>query len=161
MDPEAKKRALRMIPSGLYLLGVRGPEGQLNVFVASWVSQTSFKPPMVMVGVRKDSHSNLWIRETGVFALSILGTGQKPLATVFLKDTVVEGETMGGVPFVRGPVTGVPIIPETPAHLECRVRHVVDAENDHTVFVAEVVGARFDGPAEPLTSAETGWHYGG
>jgi len=50
MDPNAKKTALRMIPYGLFVLtaakGDRVSAGTVN-----WVTQASFAPPLVAVGV--------------------------------------------------------------------------------------------------------------
>lgn len=166
MDDAQRKQALRMVPYALYLMGVRRREVKdlaqdVNAFVASWVTQVSFKPPMVVVGVKRDARSNEMLKEAGVFTLNVLGAEQKALAQKFFKDLEVSATSMSGVPYHTGKATGCPIFPDTPAHLECVVRHVYDGENDHSVVVGEVVDAQARRVAAPLTHAETGWHYAG
>lgn len=166
MDEAQRKKALRTIPYGLYLMGVRRAEVRdvatdLNAFVASWVTQVSFKPPMLVVGVKRDTHSNEMLRESRVFTLNILGAEQKDLAQRFFKDLVVTGTEMSGVPYRRGAATGCAVFPDTPAHVECEVVDILDGENDHSVVVAKVVDVEHRRDARPLTHAETGWHYAG
>jgi flavin reductase (DIM6/NTAB) family NADH-FMN oxidoreductase RutF len=49
---------LRQIPYGLYVVGTRGEGGgEMNVMAASWVTQCSFDPPLIMVAVRRPSRS--------------------------------------------------------------------------------------------------------
>ncbi|HUR70250.1 MAG TPA: flavin reductase family protein [Candidatus Thermoplasmatota archaeon] len=166
MDETQRKKALRIVPYGLYLMSVRRAEVRdvakdLNAFVASWVTQVSFKPPMLVVGVKRDAHSNEMVKESKVFTLNILGAEQKELAQRFFKDVEVSATQMAGVPYYTGKHTGCAVFPDTPAHLECVVRHVYDGENDHSVVVGEVVDAAHRRDAKPLTHAETGWHYAG
>lgn len=171
MDEAAKKATLRMVPYGLYLVGarervVRDPAKDLNAFVGSWVTQTSFKPPMLACAVKKDARSNQLIRDAGVFTLSILGAGQKAIAQSFFKDLAIAPDgrargTMSGTRYEIEPVTGCPVFPDLPGWVACEVASAVDAENDHTLFVARVVAAGHAGPAKPLTHDETGWIYAG
>ena len=42
---------------------VRDASTDLNAFIASWVTQVSFKPPMIVVGVKRDAHSNAMVKE--------------------------------------------------------------------------------------------------
>lgn len=166
MDEPQRKKALRMVPYGLYLMGVRRKEVRnvatdLNVFLSSWVTQVSFKPPMLVVGVKRDAHSNAMLKESGVFSLNILGAEQKELATTFMKALTVTPTQMSGVPYFAGKETGCPIIPQTPAHVECVVEHVYDGDNDHSVVIGRIVDVEHRRDAKPLTHAETGWHYAG
>jgi len=174
MDENAKKNALRMIPYGLYIVGAReadaSPEAlragdalhqeKLNAFLASWVSQCSFKPPLVMMGIKGDSRSHRMLLESGVVTLNLLGEGQKDVAAKFFKDIKWQDGTANGVPYTVG-ANGCPHFPDMPATLEARIVHHWSG-GDHTVFVAEVTDAvhRKEG-AKPLTHADTGWHYGG
>jgi len=166
MDETQRKKALRMVPYGLYIMGVRRREVKdvakdLNAFLSSWVTQVSFKPPMLVVGVKRDAHSNAMVKEAGVFTLNILAGDQKELATRFLKDLAVTPTEMSGVPYYAGSHTGCPVFPQMPAHVECAVEHVYDGENDHSVVVARILDVEHRRDAEPLTHAQTGWHYAG
>ena len=47
MDEAAKKTALRYIPYGLFVIGTKDESGKVNAFAANWLTQASFKPPLV------------------------------------------------------------------------------------------------------------------
>jgi flavin reductase (DIM6/NTAB) family NADH-FMN oxidoreductase RutF len=166
MDEDAKKNALRMIPYGLYVVGVRSkevkdPASDLNAFIASWVTQVSFKPPMVALAVRRKSRSREMIRDSGVFTLNLLGEGQKAMAETFFKDLQIDEKKMSGVGYRVGQ-TGAPVFPGLPAYLECQVEAFHEDGGDHDVVVGRVVGAGYRPEADGmLTHHDAGWHYGG
>ena len=82
LNTDAKKCLLRKIPHGLYVCGVR-EEDEINGFTASWVTQGSFVPPLVVMGVRAESTSHGIIERSKKFSLNILRSNQKDLAAVF------------------------------------------------------------------------------
>jgi len=167
MDADQKKKLLRMVPYGLYLMGVRRAKvanvaSDINAFIASWVTQTSFDPPMLVACVKRDGHSIEMLRESKVFTLNILKSDQKELATTFFKTLDVTETTMSGVAYERGSKTGCPTFPELAGHVECEVKHIYEGDNDHAVVVAEIVDAiQRDTEAKAMTHADTGWHYAG
>ena len=154
MDLQAKKTALRKIPHGVYVLGVK-QGAQLNAFTATWLTQVSFTPPLVAVGIKKDSHSLEMIRRDGVFSVNVLGKEQKALAEHFVKPAAVVGEKLVSVPHQPGK-TGAPVLAEAIAYFECEVREIANERGDHAVVIGEVVeaGVRRDEPA--LTLMDTG-----
>lgn len=158
MDEAAKKKALRMVPYGLYIAGA-WHQGAVHAFLLTWFSQCSFKPPLVMVGVRKDGHAHDMILGSKVFSVNFLGPDQQPLAADFLKHAEVKGDRISGHAWKPG-VTRCPVLDEAAAWVECKVVQVTPG-GDHTVIVGEVVeaGVRRDVPS--LTHTDTGWHYGG
>jgi flavin reductase (DIM6/NTAB) family NADH-FMN oxidoreductase RutF len=139
MEPNDKKTALRMIPYGLYVLTGQAEDGRVAAATVNWVTQVSFEPPLVAVGVKADSGVHSIIKATGSFALNILGQGQQAVAYAFFKRTEREGDTIGGVPFRAGS-TGAPILEGCPAYVECQLVETVE-RGDHSVFVGEVVDA--------------------
>ncbi len=139
MNQDDKKTALRMIPYGLYVLTAESEEGKVAAAGVSWVTQASFKPPLVVVAVKVDSFIHILIKETKAFALNILGKGQNDLAYAFFKHAERQGQTIGGQPFYTGK-TGSPILENTPAFVECLLVDAVE-KGDHSVFVGEVVAA--------------------
>ncbi len=159
IDPQAKKVALRKIPHGLYVVGVR-LDSQVNAFTGSWLTQVSFTPPLVALGVKRDSHSFAMLQEGRVFSVNILGKDQKAIAEHFVKPAGVVGEKLRGIPHRSGK-TGAPLLDEAIAFLECEVREIAGGSGDHAVVIGEVIdaGVRKDEPA--LTLLDTGWHYGG
>ena len=138
MDEQAKKTALRRIPYGLFLLTARNGD-EIASGTVNWVTQTSFKPPMVAVGIKQDSHPYGVVKASGSFALNALGSDQKDVAQAFFGTVKPEGDKLGPVTFTDG-ATGSPVIKEAPAYWECRVVGVLE-QGDHHVFLGEVVEA--------------------
>ena len=68
-----EENALKLIPYGTYFLGSRKEGGEVNAMVASWVTQVSFEPRRVAVGVKKTRYSHDLIRDGGAFTLCALG----------------------------------------------------------------------------------------
>ena len=159
MDLQAKKIALRKIPHGVYIVGVK-QDSQLNAFTATWLTQVSFTPPLVALGIKKDSHSFEMIKRDRVFSVNLLGKDQKPIAEHFVKPASVVGDKLKEVRHRPGK-TGAPVLEEAIAFFECEVREIANEQGDHAIVIGEVVeaGVHRDEPA--LTLLDTGWHYGG
>jgi flavin reductase (DIM6/NTAB) family NADH-FMN oxidoreductase RutF len=154
----AKKAALLMIPYGLYVLGASHGD-EVHAGTVNWVTQTSFKPPLVAVGVKQDSGLYTALKASGACALSFLASGQRDLAFAFFKPSKVDGGTINGHPFETAE-TGAPIISAAPAWVEGRVVGEV-AVGDHSCVVFEVTNAGWKREAKVLTLEEVGVKYGG
>ena len=159
LDEQAKKTMLRKIPHGIYICGVKEGD-EVNGYTASWVMQTSFKPPMVINAVRRDNRSHGMVETSQVFALSILAEGQKDLAQKFFQPLQRVGNRFDDVEFYLGKETGCPIISDSLGYVECRVVGSLP-QGDHTVFLGEVIGAGIHREGKPLLLEATGWNYGG
>lgn len=153
MDPNAKKTTLRMIPYGLYVLTAAHKDGRVAAGTVNWVTQASFEPPLVAVGVKTDSHAHALIKETNAFALNVLGKGQQAVAFTFFKPAERKGDLISGEPFRPG-ATGAPVLTNAPAFVECTLEATVEI-GDHSVFVGKVVEAGLakvpDGRADDAT----------
>lgn len=158
MDEQAKKTALLMIPYGLYVLGTRAGD-RVDAATVNWVTQASFKPPLVVIGVKEDSNSFKLIKEGRVFSLSFLGTGQGKLAYAFFKQVEAKDGKLGDVPYETAE-TGAPIISDAPAWVEGRVVEIVE-HGDHAVVIGEVTNAGLKREEKVLTLDELGVKYGG
>jgi len=159
VDEAAKKQALRMIPYGLFVLTAKNGNDITSATV-NWVTQTSFKPPLVAVGIKADTHPYTTVKAAGTFAINVLGADQKDIAQAFFMTVEPEGNKLGPVTFREG-TTGSPILNEAPAYWECRVVDVVE-QGDHHIFVGEVIEAGVkEGPSPTLLMRDTGWDYGG
>lgn len=160
MDPQAKKETLRLLHYGLHVVtatdGDTVAAGSVN-----WLSQASFQPPLVMIAVKTDSGLHAVITRCRAFAVNVLASGQKDVASAFFRPTEVKDGKLNGYAFEKGPQTGAPLLTELLAWFEARVTDVVE-RGDHTVYVAEVVDAGMrDSEAEPMLLRDTGWAYGG
>ena len=158
MDPEIRKKVLRKIVHGVYVIGVCDGD-TLNAFTATWITQVSFQPPLVVAGIKRDSLSYRMVESSRVFAINFLGAGQKLLAQHFLKPSHLGGSKLEGIKYRRG-ITGAPILEEAAAFVECRAKEIYPG-GDHAVVIGEVVEAGIHQEADPLTLRETGWVYGG
>ena len=69
MEEAAKKTAWRLIPYGMFVLTTRDKQGEkVGAATINWLTQTSFAPPLVAIGVKADSLAHKHIEETGLFA---------------------------------------------------------------------------------------------
>lgn len=139
MDEKHKKTALRMIPYGLYVLTGKAPDGQLAAATVNWVTQASFAPPLVAIGLKTDSGAHAVIQAAGAFVLNILGKDQGGIAYAFFKPVHAEPGLLSGQSYHDGG-NGAPVLDAVPAYVECRLVKVVDG-GDHSVFIGEVTEA--------------------
>jgi flavin reductase (DIM6/NTAB) family NADH-FMN oxidoreductase RutF len=151
---------LRKLPYGLYVIGIRGEgDGQMNALAASWVTQCSFDPPMILVAVRKPSCSFNLIKKGRAFSLNLLDQSHTEIIRELEKPSRAVGDKLRKVAHAEED-TGAPILEHAFAYAECRVRHVYEP-GDHALVVGEVVHAGVRGKGEPLMCADLKWHYGG
>ena len=160
LNLEAKKILLRKIPHGLFICGVRDEiRDEINGFTASWVTQGSFAPPLVVMAVRAEGSSHEIILQTNKFSLNILKSDQKDLAAVFFKPQKALGSRFESVEFTSGEL-GLPILVDSVGGVECVVKGKVE-HGDHTIFVGEVLTAYLNEDVDSLNLNSTGWNYGG
>lgn len=158
MNEESKKKILRRIPYGLYVIGLKDG-ASAHAFTGSWLSQCSMKPPRVMLGVRNDAHSLELIKSGGVFSVNFVPKSGRKILEQFFKPTPADGNRFGGLGFSLK-TTGTPVLDDAIAYLECRVYQVIDA-GDHSIVIGDVVESEVARDEEPLVMSDTPWHYGG
>jgi flavin reductase (DIM6/NTAB) family NADH-FMN oxidoreductase RutF len=147
-------KALEKITYGLYILTTkRGKE--INGMVASWVSQVSFSPPLVMVVIRRNRYSHKMVSESGVFAMNVLSKEDSRLVSKFKGPT--PEEKFKGIKWGTKS-TGAPIIDEAIAYMDCKLVNSIDT-GDHTIFVGEIVDADTLKDGIPMTSLDYGKVY--
>lgn len=160
MDPETRKRVLRLMTYGLYVVTACAGDEIVGGTI-TWLSQASFRPLLVMAGIRRDGHVHAVMERAGGFAVNIVTAGQAQVASAFFRPAEVDGDRINGYAFERGPSTGAPLLRELPAWFEARVTDAV-RRGDHTIFVAEVVACGLrHGDLTPLALADTPWSYAG
>lgn len=160
LDPDARKKILKSLTYGLHILTALH-EGDVAAGTITWLSQASFNPPLVMVGVKVGSRLHAAVESSGQFAVNIVGDEQAPVAAAFFRPARREGDRLNGFAFEPGPLTGAPLLVDLPGWFEAKVVETVK-RGDHTVFVAEVVSAGMRGDAvQPLSLRSTNWSYGG
>ena len=134
---------------GIYVLTTRF-EDTINGMIASWVTQVSYEPPLIMAAIHPNRYSHQLVLKSGHFALHILSREQKALLARF-KCPVTE-EKFEAMTWENG-LTGCPILRDCIAAMECRVTQHLSPGN-HTLFIGEVVHAVFNGENTPLCTQD-------
>ncbi|MBM4406628.1 MAG: flavin reductase family protein [Chloroflexi bacterium] len=161
MDEAAKKTVLRMIPYGMFVLTSRNKDGSdVSTGTVNWVTQASFQPPLVAVGVKGDSSTHAHIKESGVFAINVVGKDQVNMAFTFFKTQKPQGDTLGGEKFEKGKGTGCALLLSSPSWWECKVVGEL-AKGDHTLFLAQVVEAGVRREDQTILMRDHKLNYGG
>ena len=121
----------------------------VNGMTASWVSQVSLKPLLVMVSIAPSRYSHDLIKKSGVFAVNVLDRDQADLGKRFGFKSGRQVDKFAGLEWTTG-TTGAPILPQAYACLELKLKETFPA-GDHTLFVGEVVAAKVQHPeTQPL-----------
>ena len=159
MDPKIKQKTLRLLSNGMYVL-TSGHRTRYAAATVTWVSQASFKPPLIMVAVRKDSTLFSCLRDSRVAVLHILDRRHKNFAQKFFTRSKAHADPLNGEPFSEGK-TGAPVLKSLPAYLECEVIDIREEYGDHATVILEVVEAVLHKSVRPLSVADSPWEYGG
>ncbi len=158
LDPTVRKKVLRMIPYGLFVVTARH-EGRAGAATIDWVTQSSFEPPMVVICLRADSYIYELVRGSGRYALHPLGQGQKDFAAAFFKHVSADEGRVNGHGYSLS-AAGVPILDEAAASIELQLVDVL-TQSDHHVLLGQVTAVDLKRETEPLLLKQTGWNYGG
>jgi len=160
MEIETKKKVLRQITYGVYVMTAAAGD-DLAAATITWLSQSSFDPPLVMAAVRNGSHLHTVVDRARAFAVNIVGEAQRDVAAAFFRPGRLQDGHLNGYAFEKGPATGAPLLVDLPSWFEARVTDTL-ARGDHTVYLAEVVEVGLRHPeVRPLVLSETEWSYGG
>jgi flavin reductase (DIM6/NTAB) family NADH-FMN oxidoreductase RutF len=157
-----RRRLLWTFPSGLYVLGSRAGD-ERNLMTINWVTQVSFEPKLVGVGIEKTAVTHRLVAEGGVFTVNTIAREDRTIVRKFTKPAEWDAaaSTLNGFAVHEG-VTGAPILDQAPAFVECEVRNPVDV-GGHTFFIGEVIDAGFqrDEDTEVLRMEDTRMSCGG
>jgi flavin reductase (DIM6/NTAB) family NADH-FMN oxidoreductase RutF len=159
MDPKTKQKVLRLLTNGMYVLTSRSAE-RFGAATITWVSQASFKPPLVMAALRKDGSAFQCVVESRAAILHVLSSDQQVIAQKFFAATAESQGLLNGEPYLAG-ATGAPVLENLSAYLECRALEIVPTLGDHAIVVFEVLDAVLRKDLEPLTVTGSPWQYGG
>lgn len=163
MSDDAIKDALRLMPYAFYSITSRHGD-EVNAMVANWLTQVSFEPRQVALGLQKTSLSHSLIVGSKVFTVNIFHKADVELMKPFTKGRAKNPEKMVSAQYTAAPITGCPILAGAAAYFECRVVNTVDSGGDHDIIVGEVVGAGVLKPGsvnDSVTLLDLGWSYAG
>jgi flavin reductase ActVB len=135
-DPLAFRQALSQFAAGVTVVTTRCSDGTPRGLTVTAFCSVSLDPPLVLVSIdnRSEAHDGF---AAGAFAVSVLAEGQEEVSRRFAvsgANKFVSGECVASA-------SGLLLVPDALAHLECRVIASVPA-GDHTIYVGQVEDAR-------------------
>lgn len=158
-----RRRVMWAMPYGLYVIGSRDGDRR-NAMTANFVTQVSSDPKLIGIGVEKEALTHELIAEGRAFTVNLIDREDRAIVRKFTKpvDVDVAAGTLNDFPFHDSPVTGVPVLSQAVAWLDCRVTQSVDC-GSHTFFIGEVADAGFEKDEETpvLRMEDTRMNYGG
>jgi flavin reductase (DIM6/NTAB) family NADH-FMN oxidoreductase RutF len=161
LDVQIKKQVLRLFTYGMYAVTTQADQVN-DVFLANWLSQCSFDPPLIMVSIQNDSRALSLIRSSGFLTVHVLASGQREFAGMLGKSSRSRPDKLKHVRWHPSPITHCPILDDTLGYIECRLVGELPA-GDSTIVVSEIIHVEMlsDGELEPLTMEETGFRHAG
>lgn len=148
-----------MISNGMYVLTSRSGEKYGGATI-TWLSQASFKPPLIVAAIRPESIVFECLSESRHVAVHVLAAHQQEIARRFLSTTEMQEGIMNGESIVEGRNTS-PILKSVSCYIECDVRQIFNSGGDHALVVMEVVDAEYKDDFKLLLVADSPWKYGG
>ncbi|THB81007.1 MAG: flavin reductase [Desulfobacteraceae bacterium] len=134
---------------GIYVL-TAGRGDAINGMIASWVSQVSYDPPLILAAVHPNRYSHGLIESGQAFGLHVLDQGQKSLLKQFKGP--VPADKFSGLSHDTGK-TGVPILKACLAWFELSLKTSVTPGN-HTLYIGEVIRCGSNAEGTPLTTLD-------
>ncbi len=135
-------QSLRLLaPRPVCLLTTRY-KGKVNVMPLAWTCPVSIEPPLVMMAIHPSRYTHGMLKRSEQGVLNIPG---RALAEQVWKCGSASGADtdklhLAGLTLDSGHHVETPWIAECLAHLECAIVELL-SPGDHTLFVAEIVGA--------------------
>jgi flavin reductase (DIM6/NTAB) family NADH-FMN oxidoreductase RutF len=128
-------------------------DGQVSGFVASWITQVSFVPPLVMVAMNPLHYTYDLVTNSNAFAINILRADQAALVDLFGKASGKKVDKFAKTFYEPGS-TGSPIVKDCLAFIDCSVMWSKKA-GDHFVVVGSIVDAEIVSDGDTLQEARS------
>ena len=131
-------KTLHKLGYGLYVVTSRKGD-RLNGQIANTVFQITSEPPTIAVSINKNNLTWEFIKESGVFAVSVL-CQDTPLSFIgnFGFKSGRDTDKLKGLNYKTGQTKAPVVIDNAASYIEARVKKEMDV-GTHTIFVGEVV----------------------
>lgn len=152
-------KVLAKLEYGIYVVTMgKGQDG--NAFTASWVTQVSSEPPMVVVAINKEHQSAWMLKDLDAFVVNILPEGQEGTAKAYYGPAESGYSKLKATNVEPAPESGCPVIPGSVGFLDCKITNRVEAGN-HIVYFGEVKAAELEHDVRVLSSTGANLRYAG
>jgi flavin reductase (DIM6/NTAB) family NADH-FMN oxidoreductase RutF len=132
-DPASFRAAMGMLPTGVTVVAASGPDGPAGA-TANAVCSLSIEPMLMLACLDRGSRTLLAVQAANRFGISVLHSGQEPIARSFATKAPV-ADKWAGVDWREH--DGIPAIDDALAFVACDLRDVI-AGGDHVIVTGEV-----------------------
>lgn len=146
MSSEQFRDAMAHLPAGVVVICTRIDDEYRGLTASSLVS-ISLDPPMVSVGLERESATRAAVLETKAFNVNLLTRSQEFIADRFAGRAPAIDPHWRNLPHHLG-ANGIPLLEGCAAWLECRLA-LVHPAGDHDLCLGEVTAAAI-GRGDPL-----------
>lgn len=152
-------RALGRVPSGAFVLTAGTSRPQYTAMLVSWVQQAAFEPPTISLALANERPALELIEKTGCFALCVLAADDHGMLRRYGRGVPAGEDPFDGVK-IDTLESGVPILVEALAWLECRVTTICRFDADHSLIVAQATAGSVLKDGTPFLHVRGhGFHY--
>ena len=150
------QRAFSQMTNGIYVLTTRH-EDKINGMIASWVTQVSYAPPLILVAVHPNRYSCALIASGAAFALHVISHTQSEMIDRMMGPD--PANKFSGISTKPGQ-TGCPVLEQCLCWFECKVTAQYKPGN-HELFIGQVVNAGVNASGRPLSTHDCEGTYTG
>jgi flavin reductase (NADH)/flavin reductase len=138
-DADSFKSGMRHLAAHVCLITTVGPDGARNGLTATAVCSVSADPPTLLCCVNRQIAPFAAIRESGIFAVNVLGVKDRELAERFAG--VVQGEERFDTGIWDTLSTGAPTLESALAIFDCRLTRLEEVAT-HGILFGEIQAVR-------------------
>jgi flavin reductase (DIM6/NTAB) family NADH-FMN oxidoreductase RutF len=116
--------------------------GKPSGMIASWVTQTSFHPPLISVAIGKTRNTYTLVKQSREFVIAIANKALEPAVKIFgtKSGRNVDKFAETKIQYTNSKYLKTPILTDATFNFECKVINEVET-GDHVLFIGEVVAA--------------------
>lgn len=146
--PEGFRSAMRHLAGGVSIV-TSGRGAQRGGLTATSVSSLSMEPPSLIVCINRNSSMISVLRDSGSFAVNILGAHHREIADRFAgRHGIAGADRFSGADWIEL-VTGAPLLSDALAGVDCVVDNIIDWHT-HALVIGRVEAVRLVGGPRAL-----------
>src|SRR5262249_1588021 len=151
-SPVDFRRAMRHLVGGVSIITV-GQGRDITGMTVTSVTSLSVEPPALVVSINRSASSWPLMKRNGFFGVSILKADQIGIAERFAgKDGVNGADRFAGAEWITR-MSGVPLLADALAAIDCEVEHIVE-RHSHAIVIGRPLDIRLSEQGAALAY----WH---
>ncbi|MBW5440188.1 flavin reductase family protein [Bradyrhizobium canariense] len=134
-DDEVERQfraVMRRLAGGVTII-TAGHDDDITGMTVTSLTSLSASPPRLLVSVNRQASSFARIARYGIFGVNILGSGQQALAGRFSDGSLKGHERFDGIRW-----SGVPLLGDTLATIECKVEEIIE-RHSHGIIIGSLL----------------------